>query len=317
MTTPIDLTRVKTIPLGSRSNKVELDRFASPPQPNRSVREFVAALPQLLAGNDFTSVVEAIVSAHREGRQVVIGLGAHVIKCGLSPVVNALIERGIVTAIAMNGATAIHDAELALIGETSEDVQAGLREGTFGMVRETGELYNRAAKRSHSEPDAGLGRLIADELIAVEAPNRHHSLLVTARRAEIPATVHVAIGTDIVHMHGCADGAALGQSSFTDFRLLSSVICELSGGVYVNAGSAVLLPEVFLKAFTVAQNLGAKLEGFTTVNMDMMAHYRAGENVVRRPPSVGGRGYTLLGRHEIMIPLLAQAVVDRIAEDDQ
>jgi hypothetical protein len=257
-------------------------------------------------------VVEAVVSARRNGRPVVFGFGAHVLKCGLSPVVIDLMERGIITAAATNGSGAIHDFELALIGETSEDVAAGLKDGTFGMVRETGELMHSAIHRAWERPDAGLGELFGEQLDLIAAPNRELSVAAAARRLTLPFCVHVAVGTDIIHMHPQADGAALGRASFNDFKRLCGVVKELSGGVYLNVGSAVVLPEVFLKAFTVAQNLGANLTGFTTVNMDMIAHYRSGENVVRRPPTVGGKGYNLIGRHEIMLPLLAQAIVEEL-----
>jgi hypothetical protein len=307
---PVDLNRVRTVPLGARSNKVNLDWFARPPEPGRSAADLVRSLPAILAGNDFRHVVEAVVAARRNGRPVIVGLGAHVIKCGLSPVLIDLLRRRIVTALALNGAGAIHDFELALIGETSEDVTAGLRDGTFGMVRETGALMNDAVNRVLQQPEEGMGALLGDFLVRAEAPHLDYSLLACARRLGVPLTVHVAIGTDITHMHPSANGAALGLASFNDFRLFAGCVAELSGGVYLNAGSAVLLPEVFLKAFTLAQNLGAGLHDFVTVNVDMLAHYRPGENVVRRPPTVGGRGYNLVGRHEVLIPLLAQAVVD-------
>ncbi len=311
---PVDLNRVRTVPLGARSNKVNLDWFARPPVPGQSVKDFLAGLPAILAGNDFRAVIEAIVGARRRGRPVIVGLGAHVIKCGLNPVLIDLLKRRIVTALAVNGAGAIHDFELALIGETSEDVAAGLRHGTFGMVRETGELMNEAVNEVLRQPERGMGELLGDFLIRTHAPHCGHSLLATARELGVPLTVHVAVGTDITHMHPSANGAALGQASFNDFRLLAGCVTHLSGGVYLNAGSAVLLPEVFLKAFTVAQNLGAELHDFVTVNVDMIAHYRPGENVVRRPPTVGGKGYSLIGRHELLLPLLAQAVVDELAE---
>jgi len=311
---PIDLRQVRTLPLRERQNKVAAARFASPPVAGRSVEEFIAGLPGIFAGEDFRAVVAAIASAARQRHQIIVGLGAHVIKCGLNPVLINLMQRGVITALAMNGAGAIHDFEIALLGETSEDVAAGLKDGTFGMVRETGEYINRALSRVHKHPDMGMGTLLADELWSLEAPHQEQSLLAAARRLNVPLTVHVAIGTDITHMHGTADGAAIGQATFNDFRLLAAAVTQLTGGAYINMGSAVLLPEVFLKAFTVAQNLGADLKDFTTVNMDMINHYRSTENVVRRPPQVGGRGYSLIGRHEIMVPLLAQAVVDALAD---
>lgn len=309
---PVDLARVRTIPLKTRPNKVSRAAFAAPPVKGKTAAEFVAGLPGILAGNDFRAVVNAVVAARRASRPVVIGFGAHVLKCGLSPVLIDLMERGIVTALATNGSGAIHDFEIALIGETSEDVAAGLKDGTFGMVKETSEMMNAALNRVLTRPDAGLGSLFGEYLMQIDAPNQQYSVAVAASRLKLPFTVHVAIGTDIIHMHPTADGAALGRASFNDFRLLCGVVTELSGGVYLNIGSAVVLPEVFLKAFTVAQNLGANLTGYTTVNMDMIAHYRSGENVVRRPAGVAGQGFSLIGRHEIMLPLLAQAVVDEL-----
>jgi deoxyhypusine synthase len=311
---PLDLTRVQPIPLQSRQNKVVLERFARPPEPGRSFAGFVESLPQILAGEDLRMVVEAIVTAHRKGRPVILGMGAHVIKCGLSPVIIDLMRRGVVTALALNGGGAIHDFEIALVGGTSEEVTAGLRDGTFGMARETGELMNHAIDRALDHPDLGMGATLADRLIEIEAPCREYSLLVAGRRLGIPVTVHTAIGTDVIHMHPSANGRAIGQATFTDFRIFAAVVAELSEGVYLNVGSAVVLPEVFLKAFTIAQNLGANLHDFVTVDMDMIVHYRPGENVVRRPRLAGGRGYTLVGRHEFMIPLLAQAVVDSLEE---
>jgi hypothetical protein len=307
---PLNLGLVRTVPLGQRPNKVSREKFARPARKGQSAKDFLAGLPGILAGEDFRAVAAAVADAHRRGRPVVVGLGAHVIKCGLTPVLIDLMERGIITAIATNGSGAIHDFELALIGETSEDVAAGLKDGTFGMVRETGELMHQAINRCLSRPEAGMGALLAEVLDEVAAPNREVSLMCAGRRLGLPVTVHVAVGTDIIHMHPGADGAALGRASFNDFRLFAGVVAGLSGGVYLNVGSAVVLPEVFLKAFTIAQNLGADLRDYVTVNMDMIAHYRASENVVRRPAAVAGRGYTLVGRHEILLPLLAQAVVD-------
>lgn len=309
---PVDLSRVRTIPLQARANKVNTAAFAQPPERGRSFAEFLASLPDIFAGTDLRAVVEAIVRARRNGRPVVVGYGAHVLKCGMAPVLIDLMRRGVITALATNGSGAIHDFELALIGETSEDVAAGLKEGTFGMVRETGELMHRGINRVRERPEAGMGALLAEVLDEVAAPHRDYSVLVAGRRLGIPVMIHVALGTDIIHMHPTADGAALGQASFNDFRLFAAVVSQLSGGVYLNLGSAVILPEAFLKAFTIAQNLGADLKDFVTVNMDMNVHYRATENVVRRPPTVGGRGYTLVGRHEIMVPLLAQAVVEAL-----
>ena len=310
---PIDLTKIRTVPLASRPNKVAVEAFARPPSPGMTFREFLAGMPEIMAGDDFRNVVAAVVRARRSNRPVIAGLGGHVIKCGLSPVLIDLIRRGVITTIASNGSVAIHDFELALIGRTSEDVTAGLRDGTFGMVRETGELMNRAVNMVLERPNAGFGQLLAEMLDEVAAPFRDVCLLTAGLRAGAPLLVHVAIGADILHMHPGANGAALGQASFNDFRVFCRAVSECSGGVYVNLGSAVILPEVFLKALTVAQNLGPRLTDFTTINIDMNAHYRPVENVVRRPAAVGGRGFNLIGRHEILIPLLAQAIVEELA----
>lgn len=307
---PIDLGGLRTRSLAERPSKVRMDDFARPARPDVSFRDFFTALPRILAGADVRLVVDAIVRARRAGRPVVLGLGAHVIKCGLSPVLIDLMERGVVTGVAMNGAGPIHDVEIALAGQTSEDVQAGLKDGAFGMARETGELIHTALQEAG--PETGLGAAIGRRLLAVRPPYERASILAAAARLGLPATVHVAIGTDIVHMRAGASGAAIGGASFVDFRLFTAVVADLSGGVYVNAGSAVILPEVFLKAFAVAQNLGADLRDFTTVDIDMITHYRPTVNVVQRPPSVGGRGFTLTGRHELLIPLLAFAVVDAL-----
>jgi hypothetical protein len=310
---PIDLNRVRTVALGQRLNKVDLAGFALPPRRGQSAADFLSSFPQLLAGRDFRAVVQAIVAARQKGRPVIVAIGGHVVKCGLNPILLELMEQRIITAIAMNGSAAIHDFELALIGQTSEDVAAGLKDGTFGMVRETGELMNGAINRVADYPDRGMGDLLGEALSKTDAPFKNYSLLAAAYNAQSRVTVHVAIGADIIHMHPSASGSSIGQASFNDFRLFTTAVSDLTGGVYINIGSAVVMPEVFLKAFTVAQNLGANLQGFVTVNMDMSAHYRPGENVVRRPALVGGHGYNLIGRHELMVPLLAQAIVEAMA----
>jgi hypothetical protein len=309
---PVDLSGLKTRSLAERPSKVRVDDFATPARAGASFADFLASLPKILAGQDIRAVVDAIVRARRSGRPVILGLGAHVIKCGLSPVIVDLMARGVITCLAMNGAGPIHDVELALVGHTSEDVEAGLRDGAFGMARETGELIHAAL--AAGGPETGLGAAIGRHLLSVRPPHTRLSLLAAAARLGLPATVHVAIGTDIVHMRAGASGAAIGAASFVDFRLLTAVVRDLSGGVYLNAGSAVILPEVFLKAFTIAQNLGADLREFTTVNLDMLQHYRPTVNVVQRPAAAGGRGYTLNGRHELLLPLLAFAVVEALGE---
>lgn len=313
---PIDFSRVQTIPLGHRVNKVTCAGLARPLRPGQRFADFLSSLPRFVAVEDFRAVVSAVIAARRAERPVIIGLGAHVIKCGLSAVLIDLLERGLVTALAMNGAGAIHDFEMALVGGTSEDVSAGLKAGTFGMVRETAELMNRGINRVLQQPDRGMGELLGSVLNEIQPPYREHSLLAVGYRLGLPVTVHVAIGSDIIHMHPSTDGAALGQASFNDFRRFAGVVAKMTGGVYLNIGSAVVLPEVFLKAFTIAQNLGSDLRDFVTVNMDMLAHYRSEENVVRRPALVGGRGYSLLGRHEFMVPLLAGALVEAFEQKE-
>jgi hypothetical protein len=307
---PIDLTRVKLTSLGGRVNKVALDGMAQPHRVGQTFIDFLASLPNLMAVQNLRAVVQAIVAARRAGRPFILGIGGHVIKCGLSPLLIDMMERKIVTALAMNGAAAIHDFEIALIGATSEDVAEGLKHGTFGMVRETGELMNQGINQVLEHPTKGMGELLGDTLNRIDVPYRAYSLMAAGRRLSVPITVHVAVGCDIIHMHPTSDGAAIGRASFNDFRLFAALVSELTGGVYLNIGSAVVMPEVFLKAFTIAQNLGRNLHDFVTVNMDMIPHYRPGENVVSRPALVGGRGYTLLGRHEIMVPLLAASLIE-------
>jgi hypothetical protein len=236
-------------------------------------------------------------------------MGGHVIKTGISPLIIDLMQRGVVRAIALNGGASIHDLEIALIGATSEDVQAGLRDGSFGMWEETGRFYNRAV----NERRGGLGRRLGEALLAAQAPNGDLSVLATAAALGIPATVHLTLGADIVHMHPEADGARLGEATFEDFRLLAAVVADLGdGGVYLNVGSAVALPEVFLKALTVARNLGHRVEQFTTANFDMLSHYRPLQNVVRRPTEGVGQGFSLLGQHEVLLPLFYQAIIEQV-----
>ena len=313
---PIDLGRVTTYPLAERRNKVSVQDFATVYEPRGGLRSFLDSLPKILLGQDFPAVVRAIVAARRADRPVIWGMGAHLIKCGLSPWIIELMRRGAISAIAMNGAGPIHDVEIALLGETSEDVASGLGDGSFGMAAETGQLINDALDRVEVRAgQMGLGEALGQKLAALSPPYMAHSLLTAAFRLGVPLTVHVALGTDIIHMRDNAGGGLLGQASFTDFRLLSSLLAGLSDGVYLNIGSAVILPEVFLKAFTIAQNLGANLSRFVTVNLDMQQHYRPLQNVVGRPAGVGGRGYAITGHHELMVPLLAAAVLEALTEE--
>ena len=310
---PLELDDITTYPLGDRENKVSIRDFAVHPS-GRELHEFLSNLPKILKAADFLELVDLIVAAYRQEKPIIVMLGGHVIKCGLSPILIDLMERGIITAMAFNGATSIHDFEIALIGETSEDVGQYLQTGQFGMVEETGHLMNEAICAA-ADTGIGMGAGLGQKLIQLDAPYSNYSLLATSARLRVPITVHVAIGTDIIHQHPAADGAATGQTSFTDFRLLAAIVAELgNGGVVLNLGSAVILPEVFLKALTVARNLGNRVTHFTTANFDMVQHYRPLENVVRRPTDIGGKGYTFTGHHEIMIPLLAEAIIGRLEQ---
>lgn len=305
-----DLSGVRTYPLASRASKVRAEDFAKPCAPGGGVRALVDSLPNILAAADFRSVVSAIRSARDGGRGILWGLGAHVIKTGLSPVLIDLMERGFVSALATNGAGVIHDFELALSGATSEDVDAALGPGQFGMADETGALLN-AAITDGVAAGLGMGQAIGRRIRDMQPAHEHLSLLAAAARLDIPVTVHVAIGTDIIHMHKDASGAAIGEGSLRDFRYFVSNVTRLGGGVYLNCGSAVVLPEVFLKAVALARNQGVSLEGLTTVNLDFTRLYRPYTNVVSRPVAGIGKGYSLVGHHELMIPLLAAALLER------
>jgi hypothetical protein len=304
-----DLSGVKTYPLRSRPSKVALAQFATPYKAGSGVDGLLQSLPGLLAAQDFKDVVSAIVAAKRGGRAIVWGLGAHVLKTGLSPVLVDLMQRGFVSAIAMNGAGIIHDFEIALSGNTSEDVDAALGPGTFGMAEETGAQLNRAIVDG-AAAGLGLGQSVGKFLDAAKPPFAQISVTATAWRLQIPVTVHVAVGTDIIHMHPQASGAAIGETSLRDFKYFVSAVSRLEGGVYLNCGSAVILPEVFLKAVAIARNDGRSLDGLTTVNLDFLRHYRPLTNVVSRPTAGTGRGYSLTGHHELLIPLLAAALVE-------
>jgi len=305
---PISLKNIKPCGLKSRKSKVALDAVGQPFS-RGSFGEFIGSLPDILAAKDFKAVVTAIVTARKKDRPVVLGMGAHPIKVGLSPVIINLMENNVITAVAMNGACIVHDFELSLIGHTSEDVAAELCDGSFGMAKETGQglnnAINRGVKKGH-----GIGKSVGQHILDSRAPYKQLSILAAAARLEIPASVHVAIGTDIIHMHPQADGASIGEGSLRDFRLFCSVVSDLRGGVYINLGSAVILPEVFLKAIAVTRNLKHNVRDFTTVNMDFIQHYRCRENVLKRPVMSGGNSYALTGHHEIMFPLLAAAVLE-------
>jgi hypothetical protein len=308
----LDFAKLKTYPAGSRKSKVNVSAFARVCRKGGSFRQFYESLPNILAVKEFQCVVDAIVSARRRRKTVLWMFGAHVIKVGLSPLLIDLIERRVVTAVAMNGAGVIHDFELAFMGSTSEDVAAALADGSFGMAEETHRLINGAicegAKRG-----LGLGESVGRMILRRRLPHRRLSVLATCASLGVPATVHVAIGTDIIHQQATADGAAIGQASLADFRTLVRVVSTLGrGGVAANLGSAVILPEVFLKAVSIARNLGHAVRDFTACDFDMIRHYRPSENVLRRPTLLGGRAVHITGHHELMLPLLARAVLERL-----
>jgi hypothetical protein len=305
-----DLSHVRTYPLASRTSKANAPDFAKPYQPGTGLTAWLDSLPNILAAADFRAVVAALRKARDDDRGVLWGLGAHVIKVGLAPVFIDLMERGYVSAIATNGAGVIHDFELALSGTTSEDVDEALGPGRFGMADETGRQLNAAINAGVAR-GAGIGHAVGAWLRAAKPAHQHLSVLAAADRLRVPVTVHVGIGTDIIHMHPDASGAALGEGSLRDFRYFVSNVARLGGGVYLNCGSAVVLPEVFLKAVALARNRGVTLDGLTTVNLDFVRLYRPQTNVVSRPVAGIGRGYSLVGHHEIMIPLLAAALVER------
>ncbi|MGR3311416.1 MAG: hypothetical protein ACUZ77_11670 [Candidatus Brocadiales bacterium] len=305
---PIDLSQLKTYSIKDRKNLVSVKQFATLSPPLDGFGEFINSLPKVLAATSFNKVVEAIVRAHQKDRPVVIALGGHVVKCGLSPIIIDLMERGIITALAMNSSTAIHDYEISLIGETSEDVSCSINDGSFGMVKETAEAF-RIASVSGVRENIGLGRALGDKILHDKNKFKRFSLLASGAKLNIPTTVHVAIGADTIDMHPNTSGKDRGESSLIDFKILTSVVTNLEGGVWINIGSAVIMPEVFLKAITIARNLGHKVENLVTVNMDMIQHYRTQTNVVKRPSASGGFGYAITGHHELMLPLLRMAIL--------
>ena len=316
---PLDFANLKTIGLEERGGKVKVADFAAAYQPGSGVAGLLDSLPHLLAADSFRAVVDALADARRQKRAILWGLGGHVVKCGLAPVLLDLMRRGYATGFALNGSTAIHDFEIALAGHTSEDVEAVLPDGRFGTAEETGREMNHAIVEGVRD-GVGMGEALGRALDRFGNAQRgdrlrapEYSLLLNAYRARVPVTVHVAIGTDTPHTHPAADPAAIGSATHRDFRLFCSLVTELhQGGIYLNVGSAVLLPEVFLKAVSAVRNLGHPLAGFTTVNFDFLQHYRPRVNVVERPHAgSGGKGYAITGHHELMIPLLAAALIEK------
>lgn len=309
----LDVSHVKTISIASRRSKVTPKDFARVYKPRtESFSRFVRSLPHILAAEDLREVVDGIIDSRRRRKPVILMLGAHVIKVGLSPLIVDLIKKNIVTAVAMNGAAAIHDVETAMWGKTSEDVAENIADGRFGMSRETGEFIN-GTLRKFVQTDLGFGEALGRELLSRKAKNRRLSILATCYVHNAPVSVHAAIGTDIIHQQPSMNGAATGEMTFRDFRVLCDVVKDLrGGGVVINVGSSVIMPEVFLKALTVARNLGYAAKNFTTVNFDMIRHYRPMVNIVQRPILAGGRGYSITGHHEIMIPLLCAMIKERL-----
>ena len=303
----IDLDKVKTYPVQQRHSKVHREELAQPFRRGEFFETFWHALPNILAAKDLRELVQHIISAREKNKPVIVMMGAHVIKVGLSPLLIDLMRKNFITCLAMNGAGVVHDTELALFGQTSEEVADGLADGSFGMARETGEFINRAVAKG-KELQQGFGEAAGAALAEVQNSNKI-SLLATAFELNIPATIHVAIGTDIIHQHPSADGAAYGELSFRDFKIFTAQIGKIdAGGVVLNIGSNVLMPEVFLKALTICRNVNSPVNNFYTANFDMFAHYRPRVNVVQRPTLQGGKGYNFIGHHEIMIPLLAAAL---------
>lgn len=309
---PVDNSKLRSRSIGQRQAKVNIESFAKVYEKGGGIAGFVDSIPHILAGTDFRKVLAAVLNAKEKHKALIWGLGAHVIKCGLNPLLIDLMRRGSITAVALNGAGAIHDFEVAMTGSTSEDVEKELETGNFGMSRETAEWMNEAIQTGVNQ-NLGLGESFGMYLDknAGRFPHLESSLLASAYALKIPVTVHVAVGTDTIHNHPSTDGSLLGKGSLQDFRLFTSIVSDMNdGGVYFNCGSSVILPEVFLKAVGLVRNLEYPLENFTTVNLDFLQHYRPNQNVVKRPTSRSGQGISLTGHHELMIPLLAAALIE-------
>jgi len=308
---PLDFTDLKTYSIHGRHSKVSIDDFARPLSSDMRVSQLLAALPAQFAGVEFPELIQCVARSIQTKKPVMLGMGAHVIKVGLNPILIDLMKRGILSSIALNGAGIIHDTEIAMVGRTSEEVADVLGAGAFGAARETGEVLN-AAINDGARQNIGMGQAVGQALLEHDFPHNDQSLLAQACKLGIPVTVHVAVGTDIIHIHPGADGAAIGQTSYFDFRVFCRLVSKLEGGTYLNVGSAVILPEIFLKALTVVRNLGFEVKKFTTANFDFIRHYRPATNVVHRPTMEGGRGFNFTGHHELMIPLFAAALLDEL-----
>jgi len=301
----LDFSKIKTISIKERKNKVKLSDLIRPTDSRISIDS-----------EEFNDLCQKIANACNYKKQVMLMMGAHVIKAGMSLLIIDLMKKGIIKHIAMNGAVPIHDFELALIGETSEYVEKTIEDGTFGMIEETGSILNNAIKEGAAN-NLGLGYSIGKKINDLSLPNKEYSILYNAYKLGIPATVHVAIGTDIIHQHPSCDGAAIGKTSYQDFKIFTESASKLENGVILNIGCAVILPEVFLKALTIARNLGYKVEHITAANFDMIDHYRPRENVVHRPTSLGGRGFIVIERHEKTIPTLHRKIINMLKNFNQ
>lgn len=304
--------RLKTYPIRLRKNKVKIEDFAQLPQASDNMENFLQNLPNFLAAKDLLEVIDHLAAAYKAKHPIILAMGAHVIKCGLNPLIIDLIKKGMVSAVALNGAGSIHDFEISYIGETSEDVEVEIREGRFGMVEETGRYMNEAIIQGAKE-GLGIGESVGRQIINMNNPYQEHSILAACVQHGVPVTVHVALGNDIIHMHPSCDGGAIGTGSYLDFlKFVDNLTKMEEGGVYLNIGSAVILPEVFLKAVSMVRNTGYALDKMITVNMDMQRQYRPLENVVKRPTNKGGKGYMLVGHHEINLPLLISGVYAKV-----
>lgn len=311
---PLSFDKVRCYPLEERESKVRVRDFAKPWTPGGSLEQWFNCLPDVLAAKDLRCVVDRLVQTVRGGKTIILAMGAHGIKVGLGPIIVELMERGVLHAVAMNGAGVIHDFELAMNGGTSEDVAAEIGRGRFGMAEETGRFLNSAIKAGERK-GLGLGNAVGAMMVRENFPHNRWSIVARAYELDVPVTVHVAVGTDIIHGHPGADGGAIGRASHLDFRIFARLISALDGGVFLNLGSAVILPEVFLKALGIVRNLGYEVKDLMTVNMDFIQHYRPMVNVVDRPTREGGEGYNLIGHHEIMFPLMAACVIDGLNAD--
>jgi hypothetical protein len=311
---PLETAALRTVELSERPSKVSIRQFSTPFSTRATMSEFLEALPNMLAARDIRDLGRLIASAGRAGKEILAMCGGHVVKTGLAPLIIRLMRERLVTAVAVNGAVAVHDAEIAMIGATSEEVTSALDVGMFGVARETAEVLNRAAEWAWRER-RGLGEGLGHILHEMRPPHGEQSLLLQAHEMGTPVTVHVALGTDVVHQHPSALGEAIGAASLFDFRLLAAVVSRMEEGVVVNIGSAVVLPEVFVKALNLARNLGHRVERFTAADFDFIRQYRPGVNVVGRPTAQGGRGFTLTGHHELLIPLLYASVMVAFEQD--